>query len=78
MSSSKSAAATNAGPAVSAQVSPEGAVSTSMNSSSESPELRLLNDVGQYLQNYARERPEVAALWCFGVGFVLGWRLKPW
>ncbi len=44
----------------------------------ESAELRLLNDVGQYLQNYAKERPEVAALWCFGIGFVLGWRLKPW
>lgn len=42
------------------------------------PEMRLLKDVGQYLQGYARERPEVAALWCFGIGFVLGWRLKPW
>lgn len=32
----------------------------------------------EYLQNYARERPEVVALWCFGIGFVLGWKLKPW
>jgi hypothetical protein len=31
-----------------------------------------------YLRNYARERPDVAALWCFGIGFVLGWKLKPW
>lgn len=32
----------------------------------------------KYLQDYARERPEVVALWCFGIGFVLGWKLKPW
>ncbi len=49
-----------------------------LGSACATPEMRLLNDVGQYLQNYAQERPEVAALWCFGVGFILGWRLKPW
>lgn len=27
---------------------------------------------------YARERPGVVALWCLGLGFVLGWKLKPW
>ena len=27
---------------------------------------------------YAKERPEVVALWAFGIGFVLGWKLKPW
>ena len=35
-------------------------------------------DLMCYLRNYARERPDVAALWCFGIGFVLGWKLKPW
>ena len=35
-------------------------------------------DLVEYLREYARERPEVVALWCFGVGFVLGWKLKPW
>jgi len=30
------------------------------------------------IKEYARERPEVVALWTFGIGFVLGWRLKPW
>jgi hypothetical protein len=30
------------------------------------------------LREYGRERPEVIALWCFGIGFVLGWKLKPW
>lgn len=29
-------------------------------------------------KEYARERPEVVALWAFGVGFVLGWKLKFW
>jgi hypothetical protein len=35
-------------------------------------------DVVEYLREYARENPEAAALWCFGIGFVLGWKLKPW
>lgn len=42
------------------------------------PESHLLQDIGSYLKTYARERPDVAALWCFGIGFVVGWRLKPW
>ena len=33
---------------------------------------------GTVLGEYARERPEVVALTCFAVGFVLGWKLKPW
>ncbi|MGC1274979.1 MAG: hypothetical protein WBC44_14840 [Planctomycetaceae bacterium] len=35
-------------------------------------------DLAKSLREYARERPEVAALWCLGIGFVLGWKLKPW
>jgi len=35
-------------------------------------------DIVEYLKEYAREKPEVAALWCFGIGFILGWKLKPW
>lgn len=35
-------------------------------------------DLLDYVRDYARERPEVAAMWCFGIGFVLGWKLKPW
>lgn len=35
-------------------------------------------DLIQYLREYARENPESAALWCFGIGFVLGWKLKMW
>jgi len=40
--------------------------------------LRPVDDVLAYLREYTRERPEVVALTCFCVGFVLGWRLKPW
>jgi hypothetical protein len=35
-------------------------------------------DMVQYLREYARENPETAALWCFGIGFVLGWKMKIW
>lgn len=35
-------------------------------------------DILRYLKEYAREKPEIAALTCFAVGFVLGWKLKPW
>lgn len=31
-----------------------------------------------HLREYAKEHPETVALWIFGVGFVLGWKLKPW
>jgi hypothetical protein len=40
--------------------------------------LKPFEDLVIYLREYARERPEVVALTCFGVGFVLGWKLKPW
>lgn len=40
--------------------------------------LKPFEDLMIYLKEYARERPEVVALTCFGVGFVLGWKLKPW
>ena len=29
-------------------------------------------------KEYAKEHPEVVALWAFGIGIVLGWKLKPW
>ena len=32
----------------------------------------------QHFQEYGRERPGVVALWCVGIGFVLGWKLKLW
>lgn len=46
--------------------------------STRTGQLRPADDFVDYLTSYARQKPEVAALWCFGVGFVLGWKLKPW
>ena len=31
-----------------------------------------------YVRRCVKENPEAAALWCLGIGFVLGWKLKPW
>ena len=41
-------------------------------------EFHVGRDVVEYFREYAREKPEVVALWCFGIGFILGWKLKPW
>lgn len=51
---------------------------TSQSAAGELQTPQPLEDFTQYLKDYAREKPEMAALWCFGVGFVLGWKLKPW
>ena len=40
--------------------------------------LQPCQDLVQYAKDYARKQPEMAALWCLGIGFVLGWKLKPW
>ena len=41
-------------------------------------EFHVQRDFVEYLRDYAREKPEVVALWAFGIGFILGWKLKPW
>jgi len=41
-------------------------------------DVQPIDDLMNYCREYAREKPEMAALWCFGIGFVLGWKLKPW
>ena len=41
-------------------------------------ELQPLADVQKYLSQYAKEKPEYCALGCLFVGFILGWKLKPW
>lgn len=43
-----------------------------------SSELRPFEDMAEYLKQYTRESPEVVALTCLGIGFILGWKLKPW
>jgi len=30
------------------------------------------------VKDYAREKPVSFGLWALGIGFVLGWKLKPW
>ena len=32
----------------------------------------------EHFREYGRERPGIVALWCIGIGFVLGWKLKLW
>ncbi|HWL08567.1 MAG TPA: hypothetical protein VNQ76_09190 [Planctomicrobium sp.] len=49
-----------------------------VSSSGKQEMVNPLEDTLCYLRTYAKEKPEVAALWCFGVGFILGWKLKPW
>lgn len=41
-------------------------------------EMKPFDDLIRYVRVYAQERPEMFALTCFGIGFILGWRLKPW
>ena len=40
--------------------------------------LAQCSDLVECARQFAREKPGVVALWCLGVGFVLGWKLKPW
>lgn len=34
-------------------------------------------DLVELMKDYAREKPDVAACWCFAIGVVIGWKLKP-
>jgi hypothetical protein len=45
---------------------------------SRQSDVRPFDDLLECARTYAREKPETFALACFGVGFILGWRLKPW
>ena len=38
----------------------------------------IANDTVGWVKDYARENPTSFALWALGIGFVLGWKLKPW
>ena len=33
-------------------------------------------DLFGLFQDYAKSRPEVAAVWCFGLGLFIGWKLR--
>jgi hypothetical protein len=34
-------------------------------------------DLFSLAKSYAKDNPDVAALWAFGLGVVVGWKLKP-
>ncbi len=38
----------------------------------------MATDMIDSVTQYAREKPTSALLWAAGIGFVLGWKLKPW
>ncbi len=37
-----------------------------------------IHSVVDCVEGYARAKPLQFALWSFGIGFALGWKLKPW
>ncbi len=37
-----------------------------------------IHTVVDCIEDYARAKPLSFALWTFGLGFALGWKLKPW
>ncbi|MEZ6046418.1 MAG: hypothetical protein R3C11_12780 [Planctomycetaceae bacterium] len=41
-------------------------------------EMQPVDDLTKYVKTYARNNPGTAALWCLGIGFIVGWKLKPW
>lgn len=38
----------------------------------------MANETLDRVKHYARENPVSFGLWALGIGFVLGWKLKPW
>ncbi len=58
---------------------PQRSVSNNQSSQNEvCDQLQPVEDILDYVKMYARQKPGTAALWCFGVGFIVGWKLKPW
>lgn len=41
-------------------------------------DMRPARDLSDYVREYARQKPDVAAMWCFGLGIFIGWKIKPW
>ncbi|MFY9255854.1 MAG: hypothetical protein WAO83_20540 [Fuerstiella sp.] len=40
--------------------------------------MKPTQDIVNYVREYARQKPDVAALWCLGLGIVVGGKIKPW
>ena len=61
------------------KTSPKPAPHSASNSGNvQAQSMQPMPDLIDYVREYARQKPEVAAMWCFGIGFVVGWKLKPW
>jgi hypothetical protein len=56
---------------------PRNMVQSSENATANWTESTIHSVVG-CIEEYAREKPIPFALWTFGIGFALGWKLKPW
>jgi hypothetical protein len=39
---------------------------------------RTAQEMVDRLKDYAQENPMAFGLWALGIGFVLGWKLRPW
>ncbi|HAH45049.1 hypothetical protein [Gimesia sp.] len=51
---------------------------TAAASAEQYDQLKPVDDLVEYVSTYAQQNPGTAALWCFGIGFIVGWKLKPW
>lgn len=38
----------------------------------------MVNEIGTAVNAYAKERPGMAGLMVFAIGFYVGWKIKPW
>jgi hypothetical protein len=55
-----------------------GAAQRSGSLNEDSPLHAQIERTMEEIEAYARREPWAFATWVFGVGFVLGWKLKPW
>ena len=39
---------------------------------------RLTSDLGGAIQDYGRKQPQAIAIGIFVLGFMIGWKIKPW
>lgn len=57
---------------------PEGQTKGSVGQPGREMERSVLCDLQCYTRDYVQQQPEKAALICISIGFILGWKLKPW
>ncbi|MEJ7592456.1 MAG: DUF883 C-terminal domain-containing protein [Planctomycetaceae bacterium] len=56
----------------------DNATSNRDRASASEENLSVLSDFQSYTREYVHQHPENAAMICLGIGFILGWKLKPW